>query len=138
MKLKSILTLASLLSVAVLMSAFMPMQQEKIYKNLKVLPKDISKEELGKVMDGFKTSLGVKCNYCHAPSATEKGRMDFASDAKPEKETARMMMLMTAKINKKFFHIKDVKNPNAILPVSCITCHSGKEHPDTLDPATLK
>ena len=138
MKLKAILTLALLLSVAVLMSAFIPMQQERTFKNLKVLPKNISKEDLDKVMDGFKASLGVKCNHCHAPSEIEKGKLDFASDAKPEKETARMMMLMTAKINKKFFHIKDVKTPKAILPVSCITCHNGKEHPETLDPATLK
>ncbi len=137
MKYRVILTLGFLLSIVILMSAFMPKQQERTYTNLKVLPKDISKEDLGKIMDGFKTSLGVKCNYCHAPSATEKGRLDFASDAKAEKQTARMMMLMTAKINKKFFHIKDVKTPNAVLPVSCITCHNGKEHPATLNPATL-
>jgi hypothetical protein len=137
MKSKTLFTLGLLLSIVVLLSAFMPKQQEKIYTNLKVLPKDISKEELGKVMDGFKTALGVKCNYCHAPSEAEKGKLDFASDAKPEKGTARMMMLMTAKINKKFFHVKDVKNPNAVLPVSCITCHNGNEHPKTLDPATL-
>jgi hypothetical protein len=137
MKSRTIFTLSILLSLVVFMSAFMPIKQERIYKNLKVLPKDISKEDLGTVMDGFKTSLGVKCNYCHAPSETEKGKLDFASDAKPEKGTARMMMLMTAKINKKYFHIKDVKNPNAILPVSCITCHNGNERPKTLDPATL-
>jgi hypothetical protein len=137
MKSRTIFTLSILLSLVVFMSAFMPIKQERIYKNLKVLPKDISKEDLGTVMDGFKTSLGVKCNYCHAPSETEKGKLDFASDAKPEKGTARMMMIMTAKINKKYFHIKDVKNPNAILPVSCITCHNGNERPKTLDPATL-
>lgn len=137
MKSRTIFTLTILLSLVVFMSAFMPIKQERIYKNLKVLPKDISKEDLGTVMDGFKTSLGVKCNYCHAPSETEKGKLDFASDAKPEKGTARMMMIMTAKINKKYFHIKDVKNPNAILPVSCITCHNGNERPKTLDPATL-
>jgi hypothetical protein len=137
MKSRTVFTLSILLSIVVFMSAFMPIQQERIYKNLKVLPKDISKEDLGKVMDGFKTSLGVKCNYCHAPSETEKSKLDFASDAKPEKGTARMMMLMTAKINKKFFHVKDVKNPNAVLPVSCITCHNGNERPKTLDPATL-
>ena len=118
MKSRTIFTLSILLSLVVFMGAFMPIKQERIYKNLKVLPKDISKEDLGTVMDGFKTSLGVKCNYCHAPSETEKGKLDFASDAKPEKGTARMMMLMTAKINKKYFHIKDVKNPKAILPVS--------------------
>jgi len=137
MKSRTIFTLTILLSLVVFMSAFMPIKQERIYKNLKVLPKDISKEDLGTVMDGFKTSLGVKCNYCHAPSETEKGKLDFASDAKPEKGTARMMMIMTAKINKKYFHIKDVKNPNAILPVSCITCHNGNERPKTLDPAIL-
>lgn len=137
MKSRTIFTLTILLSLVVFMSAFMPVKQERIYRNLKVLPKDISKEDLGTVMDGFKTSLGVKCNYCHAPSETEKGKLDFASDAKPEKGTARMMMIMTAKINKKYFHIKDVKNPNAILPVSCITCHNGNERPKTLDPATL-
>lgn len=137
MKSRTVFTLSLLLSIVALMSAFMPKPQERIYSNLKVLPKDIGKEDLGKVMDGFKTALGVKCNYCHAPSATEKGKLDFASDAKPEKETARMMMLMTAKINKKFFHVKDVKNPNALLPVSCITCHNGNERPKTLDPATL-
>jgi hypothetical protein len=137
MKSRTIFTLTILLSLVVFMSAFMPIKQERIYKNLKVLPKDISKEDLGTVMDGFKTSLGVKCNYCHAPSETEKGKLDFASDAKPEKGTARMMMIMTAKINKKYFHIKDVKNPNAILPVSCITCHNGNERPKTLNPATL-
>ena len=138
MKLKAILTLGVLLSIVVLMSAFMPKPQTRIYTNLKVLPKDISKDDLDKVMDGFKKSLGVKCNYCHAPSPTEKGKLDFASDAKPEKETARMMMLMTAKINKKFFHFKDVKTPNAVLPVSCITCHNGNERPKTLNPANLK
>jgi hypothetical protein len=45
----------------------MPKQQEAFKaKNLKVLPKNISKEDLDKVMDGFKASLGVRCNYCHA------------------------------------------------------------------------
>ena len=42
--------------------------EEHKYKNLKVLPKNISKEDLDKVMDGFKTALGVKCSFCHAPS----------------------------------------------------------------------
>jgi len=137
MKSRTILTLSILLSIVVFMSAFMPVQQERVFKNLKVLPKNISKEDLDKVMDGFKTSLGVKCNFCHAPSETQKGKLDFASDAKPEKATARKMMLMTAKINKKFFHVDDVKNTNAMLPVSCITCHNGNEHPKTLDPSKL-
>lgn len=138
MKLKVVITLSLLLSTVMLMSAFMPKQQDPVYKNLKVLPKNISKDDLGKVMDGFKTSLGVKCGYCHAPSEVEKGKLDFSSDAKPEKDMARMMMKMTANINKKFFHIKDAKNPNALLPVTCITCHNGKQHPETLNQERVK
>jgi len=130
MKLKVVLTLTVLLSTVMLMSAFMPKQQQEVkYSNLKVLPKDISKAELDKVMSGFKTALGVKCNFCHAPNAA--GKMDFASDAKPEKDMARMMMKMTANINKKFFHIKDAKSPDAVLAVNCVTCHNGRAHPES-------
>ena len=42
---------------------------EPKHKNLKILPKNISKEDLDKIMDGFKEALGVKCNFCHAPEA---------------------------------------------------------------------
>src|ERR1035438_5253092 len=71
-------------------------------KNLKILPKNISHEDLDKVMDGFKAALGVKCNFCHAPSKdTADHHLDFASDDKPEKNIARHMWKMTAKINKK-------------------------------------
>src|SRR5690606_23342798 len=38
------------------------------WKNLKVLPKDISKDSLDHLMKGYTLALGVKCNYCHAPS----------------------------------------------------------------------
>ncbi len=104
--------------------------EEHKYKNLKVLPKNISKEDLDKVMDGFKTALGVKCSFCHAPSKdTAQKWPDFASDEKPEKGIARYMMKMTTKINKKFF--KDNKNEagQAVPAISCMTCHRGKEHP---------
>lgn len=111
------------------MSAFMP-QAPKKATNLKVLPKDISHEDLDKVMDGFKVALGVKCNFCHAASQTDPKRMDFASDAKHEKEIARDMMRMTNKINKKYFHIKDAADIKAVLAVSCYTCHNGNAHPE--------
>ena len=74
------------------------------YQNLKVLPKNISKEDLDKVMDNFKNSLGVKCSFCHAPSKdTAQKFPDFASDEETEKEIARKMMQMTSKIHKKSF-----------------------------------
>ncbi len=99
------------------------------FKNLKVLPKDISSKALSKIMvDEFGDGLGVSCNFCHA---AEKGsqRLDYASDAKPEKEIARAMMLMTMKINKKFFGVKHPMIGAAALTISCGTCHNGLPHP---------
>src|SRR5437879_3351342 len=67
------------------------------FENLKVLPKDIGKEQLDSVMAHFCVSLGVKCGFCHAPLAdTTKRKLDFASDKKEEKNTAREMYRMTA------------------------------------------
>jgi hypothetical protein len=131
MRYKAIFTLTLLIATVFFMSAFMPQQEARKFTNLKVLPKDISGDDLSKVMDGFKTALGVKCNFCHASSATDPKRLDFASDAKPEKDMARSMMKMASKINKKYFHIKDAGAPNAVLAVNCITCHNGKAHPET-------
>jgi photosynthetic reaction center cytochrome c subunit len=100
-------------------------------KNLKVLPKNISHEDLDKVMDGFKAALGVKCNFCHAPSKdTADHHLDFASDDKPEKNIARHMMKMTAKINKKYFSFNKDDKGETIPAISCITCHRGNPHPD--------
>ena len=35
------------------------------FRNLKVLPKDISKHELESTMRGFAFALGVRCDHCH-------------------------------------------------------------------------
>ncbi|MBB6270096.1 cytochrome c2 [Pedobacter cryoconitis] len=129
MRYKAIVTLSALLGTVIMLSGFMPKEDKKA-SNLKVLPKDISAEDLDKVMDGFKVALGVKCNFCHAASKDDPKHLDFASDAKPEKEIARSMMKMTNRINKKYFHVKDVDGPKALLAVNCITCHRGQAHPD--------
>ena len=103
---------------------------EHKYKNLKILPKDISEADLKKVMDEFKDALGVKCSFCHAPSKDSTQRWpDFASDDKPEKGIARQMMKMTAKINKKYFSYSKNEQGAFIPTVECMTCHRGKEHP---------
>lgn len=96
------------------------------WKNLKILPKDISDEELKGMMRTFNTSLGVKCSFCHAPGSD--GKMDFASDANPKKDVTRDMMNMTYGINKKYFG-KDILKEEG--EVSCFTCHQGKEKPLT-------
>lgn len=99
-------------------------------KNLKVLPKNISHEELDKIMDGFKASLGVKCNFCHAANKdTSNHHLDFPSDDKPEKNVARHMMRMTEKINKKYFSFEKDDKGDLVKPIQCYTCHRGKPHP---------
>jgi len=93
------------------------------WENLKVLPQDISGEELKGLMRGYNTALGVKCNHCHAPNA--EGKMDFASDAKKEKEFARHMITMTKDLNEKHFNYDETDKEK----VSCFTCHQGNIKP---------
>jgi hypothetical protein len=104
---------------------------DKPKRNLKVLPKDISHDDLDKVMDSWKAALGVKCGFCHAPSKDSSNHhLDFASDEKPEKDIARHMFRMTAKINKKYFSF-DKDEKGVIIPaIKCMTCHRGSPHPD--------
>ena len=132
---KKTLIVLSLTMMVILCGAFIPQEQElkkqeSEFKNLKVLPKNITHDELEKVMDGFKLALGVKCNFCHAPKKDDPRKMDFPSDDNQHKNIARKMIKMTAKINKKFF--KRVDNDGAITNISCISCHNGKEHPNTI------
>lgn len=135
MRIRTTIILSTLVITVMSMSAFMPKAstkdpEPKKENHLKVLPKDISREDLHKVMEGFNVALGVKCNFCHAADKDNPKRLDFDSDAKPEKEMARSMMRMTAKINKKYFHIKDASDIKAVLAVSCFTCHNGNAHPE--------
>lgn len=112
------------------MAATRPME-DKPKRNLKVLPRDISDDDLDKVMDSWKAALGVKCSFCHAPNAdtSSKHHLDFASDAKPEKDIARHMFRMTAKINKKYFSFDKDDKGNVIPAITCMTCHRGNPHP---------
>lgn len=101
-----------------------------IYRNLKVLPKDISSKDLqGIMVDDFEDGLGVTCSFCHANAKTGHG-LDFESDAKPEKEIARAMMRMTIGINKKYFKQKHALLGGDGLTVTCNTCHKGVAFPD--------
>jgi hypothetical protein len=101
------------------------------FKNLQVLPKDISDDSLDKIMHGYSHALGVHCSFCHAPNKTDpKGWPDFASDDKPEKDIARHMMRMTTDINTKYFNWNNSARPDTINAVTCATCHRGNPHPD--------
>lgn len=131
------ITVAGTLVALVVLGIAASAPAEPTYKNLKILPKNISHDELDSVMHQFNRSLGVKCNFCHAPQKDNARKLDFASDEKGEKNVTRDMMRMTDRINKKFFRYKkDDQHP--IPPVGCMTCHNGSPHPEAMPPKEEK
>jgi tetratricopeptide (TPR) repeat protein len=100
------------------------------FTNLKVLPKDISKEQLLGTMRAFAGGLGVGCDYCHADAKDNPRELDFTSDAKDEKRTARLMLKMVAAINGDYISQVD---PKTDVRVGCVTCHHGIPQPQTID-----
>src|SRR5690606_38922750 len=92
-----------LLSFVAVFGAFVPQEQEPKPQNLKVLPKDMTLEQVKEVMEGFNAALGVKCNFCHAPSKIDSTKLAFASDENHHKDVARKMLRMVSKINKRHF-----------------------------------
>ena len=101
-------------------------EQKREPKNLKILPKDISSDDLMAIMESFNYALNVKCGFCHAPQKENPEKLDFASDDNPTKDVARYMMKMTNEINEK--HFKDHKKDGVLMQIGCQTCHNG--HPD--------
>ena len=101
------------------------------FKNLKVLPKNISEQMMDSVMNEFEKALGVGCDFCHVKPADSTADWDMASDDRPEKSIARKMIKMTNKINKDFFNATTkYGDENAVLEIHCVTCHHGEPHPE--------
>ena len=98
--------------------------------NLKVLPKDTSGQQVVTIMRGFEGQLGVECTYCHAKDPAT-GHPNFASDANPMKDRARVMMKMVSAINAEYLTQLDEKPDN---PVTCGTCHRGMAQPSVFVP----
>ncbi|WP_456428926.1 c-type cytochrome [Rhodocaloribacter sp.] len=99
-------------------------------ENLKVLPETITSRELRETMVGFSRALGVRCTHCHDD---RKGRrlseIDFASDFKDAKETARLMLKMVRAINDE--HLAELGADR--LTVTCATCHHGADRPRAIE-----
>ncbi len=95
------------------------------HKNLQVLSKDISKDELKKTMDGFAEQLGVKCTFCHIVDQYEK-------DERPHKADARRMikLVMDMKAKKADYFGPRVKE----AVITCSLCHRGKAEPEPFVP----
>ncbi|MGO3184240.1 MAG: c-type cytochrome [Aequorivita sp.] len=101
------------------------------WENLKVLPKDISKDSLNHLMKSYTLALGVKCNHCHVPSKKDPTKLDFPNDAKIEKEIARGMISMTDEINEKNFKpFFPEPIPHQVYVVNCVMCHRGNANPE--------
>lgn len=83
------------------------------FKNLRVLPKNVSKAALIAQMNFQVVALGKDCTHCHDPKDPSKET--------PVKEKARDMMKMVAEINAKW--------PGTLNRVTCFTCHRGNVKP---------
>ena len=92
------------------------------YKNLQILPADISHHDLDSIMHQYSESLGVNCGFCHA---REDDDFDFASDANKLKLKAREMMTMTDSINHVFFP----EGHGTSQTITCYSCHHGETFP---------
>ncbi len=98
-------------------------------RNLQVLPKDISQDQLIATMKGIAKALGVKCGFCHVSRPDDPNEFIFRLDDKGHKLKARVMLRMVGEINSNFMEqIKD--NEDHSPEVSCITCHRGKSEPE--------
>jgi hypothetical protein len=88
---------------------------EQVNKNIQAL-KGLPNSQLLTVMHLMRTSLGVRCDYCHI---AENGK--YWMDDKPPKQVARRMIEMVSEINKTNFGGQPV--------VTCNTCHRGQTKP---------
>lgn len=105
------------------------------YTNLQVLPSDIPRGELGQIMLDNLLELGLPrrggegCLFCHAGSMeVPRAEWDYASDEKPAKQKARVMMAMVSDINE--VHLSRLEGGSeSAMTVGCITCHAGRTNP---------
>jgi tetratricopeptide (TPR) repeat protein len=106
--------------------------------NLKYFSKKIPVRSLTDSMRYFTRALGVRCQYCHVAGKdpNDLAAFNFASDEKPTKAKARVMLKMVASINKD--HLR--KLPTRTTPplsVACITCHRGVALPRPIEQIVL-
>ncbi len=93
-------------------------------KNLTVLPKDTSPDDVMKIMRGWNEALNVDCVFCHVGQIGKPlSTFDFASDNKKRKEVSRVMLQGVMDMNEKF------KTLGEDAPqVACSTCHKRSRH----------
>src|SRR5262245_58503805 len=111
--------------VALLVHAQIP----QTFRNLKVLPKDISRPALVGQMREITGALGVRCGFCHAggnPQTLEG--VNFPSDSLENKRVARAMMRMVRELNSSLLP-QTGRDTTRLARVHCVTCHHGARRP---------
>ena len=106
--------------------------------NLKYFSKKIPVRSLTDSMRYFTRALGVRCQYCHVAGKepNDLANYNFASDEKPTKVKARIMLKMVAAINKD--HLGKLPSRSTPpLSVACITCHRGVAQPRPIEQIVL-
>jgi hypothetical protein len=109
-----------------------PIRQSDRPTNVQVLPQDLSRAGVRKVMEQFERELGVTCGYCHVEDR-DSGAIDYASDDNPAKQTARVMISMLDDINEKYLAQLSTDRRYAV-PVTCGSCHQGHSSPLAFEP----
>lgn len=103
--------------------------------NLKVLPKDLTGDQVHDLMHEWEADLGVTCKTCHVENPKDIGpngrpRMNYAADVRQEKASARIMYKMLEDINTNYV----AKIEDSGMPVTCGTCHQGHLNPEPYTP----
>lgn len=113
-----------------------PVPPRRVYPppmNLKVLPENLTGEQVHEIMEQWAGELGVHCNACHLEdrfntNPNGRPRLDFMDDSKGMKLTARLMFTMTEQINSNYI----AKVDGSGMPVTCGTCHRGQVTPEPI------
>jgi len=102
--------------------------------NLKVLPASTTTAQILPIMRNFAAALGTNCGYCHVWTGAGLPTNDYATDEKPAKEVARVMMRMAGEVNNTL--AANIKKPaDQLTRVQCMTCHRGEAIPKLPPPA---
>jgi len=113
-----------------------PMRNFPPPTNLKVLPKDLTGNQVRDIMRTWAGSLGVHCDFCHAADLKNVGpngrpQLNFAGDSKDDKKIARLMYTMTEHINANYISkTKEIDTDAMDMKVTCGTCHRGHKMPE--------
>ena len=99
------------------------------FQNLRILPTDISRDSLLRVMRDFSFALGVRCQYCHVggDGISFEG-VEFHKDDDPDKRKARFMLRLVANLNNQVFPLIPERD-DPPRPIECKTCHRGLAKP---------